>query len=49
LVPVSSLFPVPDSSPQTTREYVSPLIFTNPEAKTKNKKQKKKKKKRIKT
>jgi hypothetical protein len=35
LVPVSSLFPVPDSSPQTTREHVSPLIFTSPEARRK--------------
>jgi hypothetical protein len=45
LVPVSSLFPVPDCSPQTTREHVSPLIFTSPEAKKKNKKRKKKGKK----
>jgi hypothetical protein len=46
LVPVSTLFPVPDSSPQTTREHVSPLIFTSPEAKKKNKKRKKKAKKK---
>jgi hypothetical protein len=44
--PVSTLFPVPDSSPQTTREHVSPLIFTSPEAKKKNKKRKKKAKKK---
>lgn len=46
MVPVSTLFPVPDSSPQTTREHVSPLIFTSPEAKKKNKKRKKKAKKK---
>jgi hypothetical protein len=39
----SSRFRIP--RPQTTREYVSPIIFTNPEAKTKNKKRKENEKK----